>query len=83
MTGGIAPVCPKTTELQKDILMRLFREYYLKTIFIVIYFWLLLPYGLSQRSDVIVIGSFISLFIILYFLVYEFIKILKRIGLIE
>lgn len=59
--------------------MKTFREYYLKTIFLVIYFWVLLPFGLSQRSDLIVGVSFLSLGFVVYEIVAEIVKIFRRI----
>lgn len=58
--------------------MKLFREYYLKLIFLIIYFWLLLPYGLSQANDAIVIVSMVSFFIVIYFIINECVKLFRR-----
>lgn len=59
--------------------MKIFTEYYLKAIAMILYCWLLLPWCLSQRSDLIVAGGFISIFLVIFLIVKEGYKIYKRI----
>jgi hypothetical protein len=58
--------------------MKLFRRYYLEAIGLWVYFYFLLPWMLSQPSNLVTTGGFVSLFIVIYLIVVEIINVFKQ-----
>lgn len=58
--------------------MKLFKRYYLEAIALWVYFYFLLPWALSQPSNLVTTAGFVSLFIVIYFIVVEIVNVIKK-----
>jgi len=58
--------------------MKLFRRYYLEFIGLLLYFWVALPWMLSQPSNIITISGFVSLAVVGYLIVAEIYRVFRK-----
>lgn len=58
--------------------MKLFKRYYIELILLFGYFGFLLPWCLSQPSDIITTGAFVSLAIVVYLIILEIYRGIKQ-----
>jgi hypothetical protein len=59
--------------------MNYFKRYYIELILLLLYFFVILPWGLSQPNDLVTIVSFLSLALVIYLVIGEGYKIYKTI----
>lgn len=60
--------------------MKTFGRYYVIALGLLVYFWLILPWMLSQPSDAIVIGGFLSLAVVAFEIIALVVQLIKKLG---
>lgn len=58
--------------------MKRFTKYYMEAIGLAVYFTVMLPWALSQPSDLITIIGFVSIALVTWLIVYELYQLWKK-----